>query len=159
MRNILQQLAGTLMGEGGDTYTPPEGPMAGHGIQQWGRDQANQSRFRGAVDYLKNMGRPGAGFLKPQRATPLPNQWEIMGTVMQGRQRAVEDAGGRFKGPKQADYYNEAPSNTRWDDEQVGVDTGNTLGTDMINAQESLNNLRSPSHAAIQNLRRKHGLR
>ena len=152
MRNILQQLS-SLVSDNGEAYTPPAGPLAGHGIQNWGRTQANNDRYQKHLKAIQNPTSLGA-----MPATPLPNQWEIMGQVVKGRRNAVEAAGGKFNMADQADYYNEAPVNTRWDDQQVGVTTGNTMGDDMAGFQDALNNTSRPSRGVIGNLRKRFGL-
>jgi hypothetical protein len=153
-QNLLDNLRSmaTLMSDDGEGYTPPTNPQAGLGIQNWGLNQANNARFAKGVAATRH---PNA---LNTNATPLPNAWEIFGHVMNGRRNAVEAVGGRFRGPDPADFYNDAPSNTRFDDRQIGVTTGQTLADDEAGMQDALNRTSRPSHRIITDLRKRFGL-
>jgi hypothetical protein len=159
-RSLIDNLRSmaTLLSDSGEGYTPPEGPQAGMGIQQWGYNQALDQRHDTKQRFWQNRGNKLFGFLPPSNATPLPNAWETMGHVVKGRANAVDAAGGRLRMPDPADYYNNAPGSTRFDDEQVGIETGQTLGADKLGFQDALNNTSRPSHRILGDLRRRFGI-
>lgn len=160
-KNLLESLKSmpTLMGQDGDGFTPSSTPgQAGHQIRQWGYQQALGARDRKRSNFWANRGNKLFGFLPPSNATPLPNQWEVMGEVNAGRQRAIEGAGGNFNMDIGDAYNDGSKPNTRWDAEQIGVASGNSLGMDVNEFQNALNATARPSRGIIANLRRKFGL-
>lgn len=157
-KNLLASLQ-SLVGADGAAYTPPDGPQAGLGIKQWGYNEALKQR-QGATRKFwdsRAAGDPLSGFLPPSHATPLPNQWETMGHVMKGRANAINANGMDAELDNYAAPGGNAPS-TRFDTEQIGIDTGHTLGEDTGAYQNSLNKVARPSAGIINNLRRKFGI-
>ncbi len=143
----------SLVNDNGEGYTP-RAHDNGMGVRQWGQQQASNRAFDQHTNHINMMGRPGGGFLRPQTSL-VPTAWQGLAEVMNGRQNAVEESGGRFRGD---DYGNDPAPNTRFDENQIGIATGQSLGTDLNNYQQATNNLRNPSISSLIRLQRKFGL-
>jgi hypothetical protein len=157
---VIKKPLASLMNQEGEEFSPQPGAGAGISVQNWGMNQALNDRFAQLRRFQQTQGRPGGGlngFLSPQHTTGLPNQWDIFGQVMRGRQDAVEGAGQHFD-LGGTPLGNEAAPNTRWDPEQVGVNTGHTLRDDEAGFQNALNHSARPSNGLIGDLRRRFGL-
>lgn len=149
----------SLVNDHGEGYTPSAIPgLAGGEVREWGYQQALKNRTDNTRKFWENRGKPGSGFLPPAHATPLPNEWEIMGNVVRGRQNAIESVGGRARMPEQQDYYNDPSPNTRWDERQIGLATGNTLADDTSGYDQATNKISRPTYSALASLRRRFGL-
>lgn len=152
MISLLKNLKNSLLGVNGQSYQP----QGGISDEIWGQHNLSDARQNEVVDRIHTMGQPGAGFLNTSKYG-LPNStWDGFHGMMMGLRDATQQRGQNLKmvgGPGLGPV-----PNTRFDEGQVGVTTGQTLGDDMDQFQNAMNHSSSPTSGAIANLRRKFGL-
>lgn len=125
-----------LLGANGQPFSP----QGGLNDSIWGQHNIQNARQNEGVDRIHEMGQPNAGFLNTSKYG-LPNAtWDNFNGLMMGLRDAATRRGQRFKmtGAPATPSILGKSGDTRFDGDQIGVNSGQSLTDDTYGDRENL---------------------